>query len=177
MQTCPTVKNRNAIPEQLKLRKQWVLWKYVKRRNKGGETKITKAPFQLNGKYASSNNPETWDTFENLIDVEGYDGVGFCFAKGDNLVGIDLDKCIQDDRSISPWAMEILTMFSGTYQEITPSGKGFHIICQGRPLATGSKKWKDDSGNDVGFEIYDYTSPRYFTVTGDIFKIKEGSVI
>jgi primase-polymerase (primpol)-like protein len=80
-----------------------------------------------------------------------------------------LDHCINEHEVIDPWALEILEKFPNAYVELTPSGKGFHIWCFGRPLNPGKqKKWiNPNTGIETGFEIYNYESPRYFTVTGD----------
>jgi hypothetical protein len=164
-----SIKNLAVIPAAMRTRNQWLLWKYVARGKNG---KLTKEPFQRNGWSAKSNTPSTWCDFESAHTTAhnsalSFDGIGFAFAEGDGLVGIDLDHCINPDGSIEAWAQEILDLFPGTYLERTPSLTGFHIICRGSALATGSKKWNDAAGQLVGIEVYDFKSPRYFTVTGD----------
>lgn len=155
-----TVKNWSAIPMAMQARNQWVLWKYESRKGKP-----TKPPFQSNGKYAASDNPGTWHSFGEVSKATGFDGIGYVFAEGDGCVGIDLDHCITNG-AIDPWASDILALFPHTYIERSPSGEGVHIIGLGKPVKTGSRKWTEN-GNKVGIEIYDATSPRYFTVTGD----------
>ena len=50
------------LPAILKKYEQWVLWKLEKR---GG--KHTKIPYQINGKKAKSNDPDTWSGFDNIV--------------------------------------------------------------------------------------------------------------
>ena len=157
-----------CVPTVLKNRKQWVVWKLETRK---GTKKPTKVPYQINGKHAKSNDSSTWNTFEECIkalESGQFDGIGFCFAEGDELFGIDLDNCLDTDGKPETWAQEILDQFASTYTEVTPSKTGFHILGFGHPVVTGSKKWKKtDTDEDQGIEVYDYTSPRYFTVTGN----------
>jgi putative DNA primase/helicase len=161
------------IPPPMRALRQWVLWRYEQR---GENKKPTKPPFQLDGKYARSNDPASWCSFDEAAAADGFSGIGFCFAKGDGLVGIDLDHCFSADGELEDWAAEIVELFSASYVEYSPSGDGLHIICRGRAITTGHRKWKLDTpagpgtGIEVGFEIYDHTSPRYLTVTGDIVR-------
>lgn len=151
------------VPEYMKQRKQWVLWKYEKRGDKE-----TKRPYQVSGAPARSNSPKSWESFEVCIQrfaKGGFRGLGFCFAEGDNLTGLDLDHCINGNK-IEPWAQEVLDLFPSTYKEYSPSGDGFHIFCLGSPVRTGQKKWKrSDTKTDQGIEVYNHRSRRYFTFT------------
>jgi putative DNA primase/helicase len=167
--------NFDLIPAYIKPRKQFVLWRYE---NRGGK-KPTKPPCQPNGNYASTTKPTTWNDLETCKKAlavpdkkaqmkGGFHGTGFVFAEGDKLTGIDLDNCLDENGQPEQWAQEILDRFAETYIEISPSGIGFHILCFGKPLATGQRKWKKKNTNeDQGIEVYDYTSPRYFTITGN----------
>ena len=79
---------------------QWVVWRGVER---NGRT--TKPPRQIDGRPAKANDPWTWTTFENVL--EAYeageaDGIGFMFASGGGLVGIDLDGCTEEDGTVQP---------------------------------------------------------------------------
>lgn len=155
--------NFDNIPAYFKSRTQWVMWKYVQRKQK-----YTKAPYQPNGRPAKSNDPSTWSDFQDCVEALAsgqFDGIGFMFAKGDSLVGIDLDHCYDSDGHLEPWAQVIVDQCAGTYIEKSPSGDGLHIWCLGIPLDTGSKKWKKPGTNlDQGIEVYN--QGRYFTVTG-----------
>ncbi len=144
------------FPDDLIRRPQWVNWKLEQR----GE-RMTKVPYQPNGRKADSTNPATWSDFQSVklacARDDTFTGIGFVFTKEDPYVGIDLDKC-RDPVSgvVEPWATAIINRFD-TYAELSPSGKGFHIIGRGKLPTKGRKK----------DHIEMYESGRYFTVTGD----------
>lgn len=150
------MKNKELLinfPESLRVLSQWVLWKFEVR----GKT-LTKVPYQPTGKNAAVNRPQEWSTLEDCLSVvDAYDGVGFVFTEG--IVGIDLDKCFEYDGSLKDFAQEALLSFD-SYTEISPSGNGLHILIQSDMPLTGRKK--------TGIECY--SSGRFFTVTGDVFK-------
>lgn len=163
------MKNEENIPSYLKELDQWVLWKLEQR---GNSMKRTKVPYQPNGRKARSNDPTTWSSFQSCLRAfrnGGYDGLGFAFSKTDGLTGIDLDHCIEADGLVKAWASDVIDHFPACYTEKSPSGDGIHIWCKGRAVKTGETKWAIP-GSDVqqGIEVYDFTSPRYLTVTGDV---------
>lgn len=149
--------------------KQWVLWR--KELRKGSTDKYAKkpySPFHCNV-AAKTNDPSTWGTFKQAyenIDRFNMHGIGYVFSEKDNIVGIDLDHVINlETGKITDSAQEILSKFSNTFIEYSPSGDGFHIWVKGTWILKAHKildepKW---------LEIYDYKSPRYFTVTGNRF--------
>jgi len=110
---------------------------------------------------ASSTNPETWgDLSTALATVEKHPnqllGIGLVL-NGDGLVCIDLDKCVADDGTISADAQRVLDIFTHTYAEFSPSGRGIHIWARtSQPLPADGKR----TGN---IEIYQ--SKRYITIT------------
>jgi putative DNA primase/helicase len=121
--------NFDAIPAELKALLRWVVWKYGAPRPDG---KRPKPPRMPNGRFAKSNDPTTWSSFETvkaaLLDrFSGYDGIGFVLTSEDGLVGIDLDNCVGDDGTIAPWAMRIMAALP-TYWERSPSGRGLRAV-------------------------------------------------
>jgi len=155
------------IPDPLKERRQWMMWRFE---HPTGRKKPTKVPYQTNGQKGKSNEQATWNTFEACcaaLKKGGFDGIGFAFAKGDGLTGIDVDHCIDANGEPEPWVNDILAQFSNTYIEVSPSGNGLHIFCFGSLATTWTRKWKKP-GTDFqqGIEVYDYRSPRYLTMTG-----------
>lgn len=163
--------NISNIPAAMRARTQWLVWRY----EESNTGKPTKVPYLLNGyDKAKSNDPSTWCNFDQVIQAEGFSGIGFAFAEGDGLVGIDLDECFSDSGELVDWAAEIVELFDGSYVEYSPSGAGLHLFCLGKPLRTGHRKlWVNAEGKKIGFEIYDYSSPRYLTVTGDVVRAVE----
>ena len=145
-----------AIPRELTERPQWVVWRWEDR-----DGKATKPPYSaINGAKASSTDPSTWTTFEKASVVrekDGWDGIGFVFAKDDPFAGVDLDKCRNPDTgAIDPNAREIVDALD-SYAEVSPSGTGLHVICRG----TVPPGWRKKGP----LEMYD--NCRYFCVTGE----------
>jgi putative DNA primase/helicase len=146
------------IPDELKRREQWVNWRLEKR-----DGKPTKVPRDARtGRRADSTNSDTWSTFGAVLGAlerKVHDGIGFVFSSGDPYSGIDLDHCIDiETGEIAPWAWEWVERFDG-YTEISPSGRGLHIIVKGKAPRNGKKT----IGNKT-VEIY--SAERFFTVTG-----------
>ncbi len=77
--TILSAETRN-IPEELKVRPQWVVWQAV------GE-KPDKVPYSARtGRKASSTDLMTWSTFEEALEAyehDEYAGLGFVFCSGD----------------------------------------------------------------------------------------------
>lgn len=157
----------SAVPEYLQERKQWLVWKKESKPNGEGFTKVPYDAKRPSYK-AASNKPESWSDFDTATEAirEGFaDGIGFAFSDGDGLVGIDLDHVLDPETGeMAKLAQEIVEQFAGrAYIERSPSGDGLHIWCRGRAVRTGkgtTEKW---------CEVYDSTSPRYFTVTANQF--------
>lgn len=146
-----------GIPEELKGLSQWVRWRWVWRPTRESWTKV---PIYASlDAYAATDNPATWgpyeDAFANLREHQ-VDGLGFVFTTNDPYCGIDIDGCRSpvtgeiDDR-----ATRIIQMLKG-WAEISPSGRGVHIIVKAVLPSAGRK--------NGGLEIYD--RGRYFAVTG-----------
>ena len=143
------------IPEELRRRPQWLVWKLEERNGKP-----TKVPYIAGGVgKASSTDSETWRTFDEAVaalKTGRYDGIGFVFSTGDPYAGADLDDCRNPETGeLEEWAVKIVQDLDG-YAEVSPSGKGVHIIVRGK--APNRKRGKVEA----------YSSERYFTVTGQV---------
>ncbi len=150
--------NYNNIPEELRKLSQWCLWKY----EDIGAEKPTKVPYNPKGFHANVNDPNTWASFEevfNIVSLAGYDGIGFIFSDNDPYSFIDLDDTKGDAVKVEK-QMNVYREFD-SYSEISPSGKGLHIIIKGK-ISQGRKR--------SGIEIY--SSQRYATMTGNVFNEK-----
>lgn len=148
------------VPTELRERHQWVCWKY----GVAPSGKPTKLPIQArNGQLASVTDAATWDTFEAAAtalasDLWGAHGIGFVFGPDDPYAGIDLD--IGEDggsKELREAHDAILAAFP-SYTEISPSGRGLHIIVRGS--IQGARKH--------GVEAY--STGRFFTMTGNVHR-------
>ncbi|NUX58687.1 DUF5906 domain-containing protein [Paraburkholderia youngii] len=145
----------DAIPLELRQLDRWCVWKYVQLA--GG--KWTKVPINARtGKGASSTNPATWCSFAEaqaaLLDDRELAGLGFFLGEG--ICGIDVDHCMNEYFEWSALAESVQAECVG-YAEISPSGRGLHIITRG--TIPGSK-----ADHRQGLEVYDRA--RFFAITG-----------
>src|SRR6187551_1605112 len=126
--------NLQNIPAELRARKQWVLF-----RVEGGK----KFPMSVAGPPASSTDPATWSSWEEVesrVDPPVM-WPAFCFTQDDPYVFIDIDgvkpragETEEDYRTRATNAQgimrQLLENFPG-YQEQSASGNGLHIIAKG----------------------------------------------
>ncbi len=136
--------------------RQWVAWRREMR--DGRPTKIPVNP--RHGGNASSTSAATWGTLEQATErarAAGLPGVGFVLTAADDFTGIDIDKVIDANGDMEPWAAEIVAL-GETYCEISPSGHGLRLIARGKVAAS-------TKSNAAGIEIY--RDKRYLTITGD----------
>jgi hypothetical protein len=169
----PTTENLVCIPDVLKARRQFVLWRGLDRIDQHtGVVTLNKMPLNPYTLLpADSTDPATWGTFEQCVQalptaLEGWEqehpalyrggGIGFVFTQDDPYTGIDLDHCVDPDTGmIAAWAQAYITALS-SYTEITPSGTGVHILVEGSLPPRGRKKGPVEM----------YSTWRFFTLTG-----------
>lgn len=156
------------IPQELKRRTQWVLWKTITRAGKP-----TKVPYRPTGTEADSSDPASWSPYEIVVETfnkGGYAGIGYVFDPLDPYTGIDLDDCINPDGSIKPKAKMICDS-ADSYSEISPSGKGIKIFLKAKnPVKIEKKDGKFQQGfasKKPDLEIEIYYGSRFFTLTGN----------
>lgn len=150
------------IPQELKDRNQWVLWKHRCIKNRW-----VKIPYQIDGEEADHGDPTTWTTYEaveTVFQTGRFHGIGYVFSKDDPYTGIDLDNKEQNPnlKSIHRTIVERLN----TYCEKSPSGTGVHLICRGE-LADDYQQRSDANGIEM------YQETRFFTMTGHLMRITE----
>jgi hypothetical protein len=148
-----------VFPTELTLYPQWVCWRLET--IDGKKTKVPYSP--RTGFKASVTNPKEWSDYNTAIAAagngKGYSGIGFVLTKNDPYFIIDLDDP-KGNAEVIERQKRIEEAFD-TYSEVSPSGKGLHIIGKGA-IHSGTKR------NCV--EIY--SAERYFTMTGNTFKNK-----
>lgn len=151
-----------AIPALLRQCPRWVCWRYEERQGKR-----TKVPYNPGtGRRASSTAADTWSPFQIAWQQRHrYDGPGIVLVDDDDLVGVDLDHCIDEFGTINDWAADIVGALD-SYTEITPSGQGLRIFCRGALPPGGRKR-----GN---VEMYD--RERFLTVTGNRVADTRGTI-
>lgn len=139
-----------------------------------------KQPF-VGQRMGGQNNPGCWLSYEEasrLVEEHSdlFKWKGFFISKRENnplyaLCIIDVDAHKQDE---NPLAEEILRLFSGTYIERSPSGKGYHIICNVElekvPFdENGERQFKITDGKQE-LELYiGEITKKGLTYTGDVY--------
>ena len=150
------------IPEELKVLKQFTLWKFENMEKE----KPDKVPYWGPGTKASSSDPDTWLLFNEARDFLSnpfFDGMNVIFTDSDSYIGIDLDMCISSTGELTKNAQKIVDMCQ-SYTEYSPSGKGLRIFVK------VSDEIRIDNRNDKisGIEIYQRN--HFLSVTGNLYK-------
>ena len=148
------------MPQAMRERAQWLLWRFERYE---GDKKPRKVPYYASGrkrggKQGSDEDRAALVALDVALDhlARGhFDGLGFAFLPGDGLIGIDIDGAISEEGEISPRAAAIIEACA-SYTEYSPSGRGMHIIVQGK-----SETFKD---NRIGLEVF--CGRQFFTCTG-----------
>jgi predicted P-loop ATPase len=155
----------SEIPEALRLRAQWLLWRAEQKK---GERKPRKVPYYADGGRRSGTQGDEKDrgrlvSFEAVQRAHAagkYTGVGFAFLPGDGLIGVDLDDAIDAETGeIDPRAQNIVGACD-SWTEISQSGRGLHVYLRGQ---TETHKVNARDGK-LGLEIF--CGSQFFVVTG-----------
>lgn len=151
----------DAIPEELKERKQWLLW--------SNDSATPKAPLTAEGYNASWNDPGEWLSFSEAYDAyesdAQFDGIGFVIAENDPYIGLDLDGILKEENEEKPkdWVPG-LGFIAGTWAEYSGSGTGIHVITEGKRLPDW---WSDSHFSDEEHEGVEAYTEKFFALTGN----------
>lgn len=155
-------------PIELRRVPQWLVWRSVERFGRP-----TKVPFHpRKGRPADVRDSDalvTYSAARRAVRANAYAGVGFVFTSGDPFCGIDLDRALDDNGELLPWAAPIVRRLV-TYAEISPSGRGVKLFCRAslpRDDTHGLVRHRSSGHGNAGdgmIELYD--ADRFFTVTG-----------
>lgn len=157
---------RSSLPDEMRNKSNWVV---VRTRENNDTGRLEKFLIDVHtGKFAESDNPNTWTDFDTACEyAKEHGGVALAYALDgkDGIACIDLDKCIGEGGKRTPLAEEVLSKCGKTYIEHSLSGKGLHIFgkTQGADLRSFSK--------DGDMEYYQ--SGQFIAMTGDNIGGKE----
>ena len=167
----------DAIPAELKGRRQWIVWRFTW---KPRDQKWDKPPKQVSGKAASATDPKTWTTFDEVVRAYragGWDGIGYVPTEEDPFVLLDLDHVTGPDGKLGTWSDALRLQFAGevpepaalvatlnTYTEKSPTGTGLRVVCGGK-LPKGRRKI-GGKGNGCPDGLEMYSAGHYLTITG-----------
>lgn len=144
------------IPQELKALR-WIGWKPTLLNGKPGKLPVEVAT----GLPAKSNDPSTWTDFD-MVQFSEYGAhpahAGFvCLAP---YLCTDLDDCLDETGTPNEHAQEILRLAPPTYTEISPSGRGLHLIHRGKKPVFGTYR-------KGLFELYGDQTPHFIFTTGN----------
>lgn len=150
-------------PEDLKSLPAWLLWRYEQ---KQGEKKPRKVPYYVaggrrsgtQGEPADLNKLATFDAALAVLNRGGFDGLGIAMLPQWGLVGLDFDGCVDEHGVVN---RQVEALVTGTYGELSPSGKGVRAFMRGDLL---DRKTKADGAFAFGFEVFH--AKGFLTVTG-----------
>lgn len=152
----------DTIPDALKTRHKWGLWKAEPKAGNPG--KFNKAPCGASGGGISINDPEKWLSFEEAITAYRtgrYSGIGILLDG--SIVGIDIDNAPETFKN-HPELKRLLqdAIDKGVYCEKSPSGKGLRLFVKGdlKRHLNGTKGGTKRSNLEI------YQDKRFLTVTG-----------
>lgn len=172
--------------EHLKKERRWCIWKLEIRNDT-----FTKVPYITPDTHGRSNAPDTWIDYETAErffrerhEGDRIRGNGFFLSRRERnpeycLCVIDVDAHHTEGRENANAAI-MLAAFAGTYIERSPSGNGYHIICDVRadaiPLNCNNKPdfMMKNSAEELEIYIGGFTN-RFMTYTGD--QVSEGDRI
>lgn len=171
------------VPATLKALDQWLVWRSEPPRKPGA--KPTKVPYVAGAsdRKASTADRSNWRPFDLAVRAWRADrtiaGVGFVFAEGGGLVGLDLDDSLDADGRLVDWARPLFDQVGAglTYGEVSPSLTGLKCVFaaelpadpltgeapKGRNRRRGTKAAPKPGGVEL------YPSLRYFAITGRRF--------
>lgn len=154
------------IPAEMRAYDQWVTWRFEER----DSDKPTKVPYSpITNKHASVNDSTTWCSYDNaVLAVKNgmWNGIGFVLTEHDPYGFIDLDEPKQpngqplepDEYQIRMDRQHKIYQEFDSYAELSPSGKGLHIIVKGS-VESGRKR--------SSIEVY--SNLRFMTMTGNVY--------
>lgn len=153
--TFTSMKNANPLIDAYGAQKRFVAWKLLMR-----EGKQTKLPYQLNDKLASSTDPKTWATYDEVKTQS--DNVGIVLHDSKLLV-VDLDHIIENGKIVHPHKAQIIAFLkqANSFIELSQSKTGLHIyLALTEPLTLVFNKREP---------VEAYTNGRYIATTGVSF--------
>ena len=150
------------LPEQLKKDGHFCLWKYEERNGR-----MTKVPYQTNGKRASSADKNTFSDFRLAVNaMDGYDGIGM--GAFDDFCMVDIDHCVFGGK-LTQMAEDVVGKMD-SYTEFSPSGTGVRIVCKASSLSYDTGRYYINN-QKLGLEIYAAgVTKKFCTLTGNVIR-------
>lgn len=153
------------VPDAMKSLKNWCVFRTKYNPETERQDKFVISP--TDGKWAKTNDPDTWVDFGTAIKyAEENDCAGLSFALDGKcgITCIDLDKSISKDGKLTESAEKLTQELADTYTETSVSGNGIHIFVADDILRKTYKNRADLPDGEI--EVYD--SGRFISMTGNM---------
>lgn len=153
-------------PKMIRELPAWLCWRYEP--NPTGKPR--KVPYYVSGsrRHGDQGSPHdvanlaSYGTALAVAQGKGFDGVGFATLAVFNVCALDFDNCVVDGVLLPG----VEALVGDTYAELSPSGNGVRIFCEGN---MGDAK--DSHGADFGMEVF--STKGYVTFTGNVIDTVE----
>jgi hypothetical protein len=147
------------LKKRFEKEKRWVNWKLQTR-----EGKVTKIPYTITGKPASSTDPATWATYAEAKAAS--ENVGIVLTNTKQLLCVDLDHVIENKKFLKEFlSLKKFVDEANTFTEISQSGTGLHLFFEiTEPLTLEANRHAN---------IECYVNSRYIAVTENSFGIEK----
>lgn len=152
------------VPDEMKALKNWCVFRTKYNPETERQEKFVISP--TDGKWAKSNDPNTWVDFQTALKyAEENDCAGLSFALDGKcgITCIDLDKSISKDGKLTESAEKLTQELADTYAETSVSGNGIHIFVADDILHKTYKNRADLPDGEI--EVYD--NVRFISMTGN----------
>lgn len=153
---------RRNVPEEMRNKPNWVVVRTRENEETGRLDKFLINPHT--GKFAESDNPETWTDFDTACKYAKENG-GVCLAYAldgkDGIACIDLDGCMEENGDFSEIAQQSFNAAKGSYAERSVSGKGLHIF--GKTKGADLRSFSKDKTMEY------YQGGHFIAMTGDFY--------
>ena len=148
----------SAFPPDLLTKRHWVAYGLGQREQGWAKVPIDARPGPRQGRYARSNDPQTWTTFAEAHAFAKRRGLGLGFMLAPPLVGFDIDDCRDPETGELPALAASVLGGVDTYAEVSVSGTGIKGIAHGtKPGGRCRRK---------GLRLEMYSELRLFALTG-----------
>ena len=138
---------RANVPDEMKNRPNWVAVRTRYREDTGRVEKYLINP--KTGKFAESDNPETWTSFDEACKYargNGGDTLAYALDGKDNIFCIDVDHCYENGAVVSDLVRDIEKSGVHTYCERSVSGNGLHYFGKTKGLDVRAFSKDGDDG-------------------------------
>jgi hypothetical protein len=157
------------IPQELKDRDQWVVWKRVEVPDAPKPKKVA-LQGRYTGRRARTNDPSTWCSFGEALEAfeknPTMEGIGYVFGEDDPYVGFDYDDCRNPETGEMHDIVRRELEEIGGYAEVSPSGTGAKAIVRGRKPGTRCSTKETPWGDEFAV----YGERRFFALTGRVLE-------